>query len=345
MKKFKNIRLSTALLLFLPTPVFAQKTEEIYLLIWSNFLDQELFSQFTKETGIKIIAEGIDSNKNVMAKLQVGKAYDIASASSYYVEPILASHLAQTIDFSQELPNWKNVSAFARDPDYDTHHNTVPNSFGTVGIIVNRALSKDPIKNWSDLFKPAEAMKGKIGMVDDPNAVFTAAYHVQGQDLCDAKPETYKDLEALLLAQKPFVRSYAMAGASERLAAGDVSIQMGWYTFVHQNLKTNSSLEYIVPEGPAYSWIETFFIPTTAKNPAAARKFLDFMLRPENSAHFNNFIGYIPPVDGAENLLSDDLKKSPELATAKTRTLVFQKACPIDVINAQSRIWAKLMAQ
>ncbi len=339
--KLKTLTCAIALACLYAGPAAAQ--EKLYLTTWSNFVDQELFKKFEKETGIEIVTDSFDSNEAMMAKLQAGNAYDVASVSSYYVQPAIAAGLVSDIDYSKALPNWKNVSIFAQAPDYDPGHMTVPNSFGTVGVIVNRKVYQGTIKTWQDFYHAGG--NTKIGMIDDPNAVFTTAYSAAGKPLCDSDIATYEGVQKMLLAQKPSVLSYAFSGAIERIAAGDVGLQLGWYTFVHQNLKTKAQLEYIVPEGPAYAWIETFFIPKTAQHVDAAKKFLDFMLRPENSGHFNNFVGYVPPVDGAEKYLSDELKKSPELATAKTREIVFQKACPADVIQAQTRIWEKLMKE
>ena len=150
-----------ALLLCWPGMSHAVEKKEIHALIWSNFIDQPLFDKFEKETGIKITVDPIDSNEQMMAKLQAGAAYDVASASSYYVEQVKAAGLMGNVDFSKELANWKNVSSFARDPDYDPGHATVPNSFGTVGLVVNRDLYKRPMKTWMDFFKPASELNGK----------------------------------------------------------------------------------------------------------------------------------------------------------------------------------------
>jgi spermidine/putrescine transport system substrate-binding protein len=323
----------------------AQAPQKLYLFTWSNFIDRELFDRFTKETGIEIVTDMMDSNEAMMAKLQSGAAYDVVSASSYYVEPVIAAGLVMPVDFSRELSNWKNLRDFARAPDYDSGHITVPNSFGTLGIVVNHKMYKGTFKTWADFYKPNPALKGKVGMVDDPNATFTTVYAALGKPLCTEGTETYRAMEKLLLEQKPSVVSYSFAGAIERVGAGDVAAQLGWYTFVHQNLKVNKNLEYVVPKGPAYAWLETFFIPRNARNIEAAKKFLNFMLRPENSGHFNNFVGYVPPVAEAEAYLDTDLKKSPEFDIIKKRKLVFQKACAAEVIQNQTKIWESLMKQ
>jgi len=322
------------------------ESRTLRLLTWERFNDTALFKDFARETGIRIVVDTAADSAEVAAKLQAGAAYDIASASSHHIEPLLAKNLTRPIDFSKELSNWKNVSAFAANPGYDPGHVTVPVAFGSWGLIVNNSLHKIPTRTWADFYRPPSSLKEKVGMVDDQNAVFLTAAAALDKPLCDTAPETHRALEKLLQGQKPWVLSYALGGAVDRIADGRVAVQLGWYSFLHHAARKNNKLEFRIPEGPVYAWMETFFVPNTVRNIDGARLFLEFMLRPENSGSFNTFLGHVPPVKGAEQFMGLSLQNSPDILALKGRPLVFQRACTDEkVIKEQSRIWNSLIKE
>lgn len=70
----------------------------------------------------------------------------------------------------------------------------------------------------------------------------------------------------------------------------------------------NHHLHYVVPEQGSNLWFDNLVIPRTAKNKAAAYKFINFMLEPQNAAQNAEYIGYATPNNGALKLLPADIK-------------------------------------
>lgn len=63
-------------------------------------------------------------------------------------------------------------------------------------------------------------------------------------------------------------------------------------------------LDFVYPIEGAIMWMDNMVIPKNAKNNDNAHKFIDFILRPENSALISEEIGYGTPNTPAKSLMS-----------------------------------------
>ena len=80
----------------------SSQKEALYLYNWSDYIDEDLVTEFTKETGIKVITDYFDSNESMYAKLNAGAdGYDIVFPTSYMAEIMKNSGMLQDIDHSK----------------------------------------------------------------------------------------------------------------------------------------------------------------------------------------------------------------------------------------------------
>ncbi|MBI3441104.1 MAG: extracellular solute-binding protein [Proteobacteria bacterium] len=159
---------------------------------------------------------------------------------------------------------------------------------------------------------------------------------------CDNAPATFKALQALMLKQKPFVKVYGWTGASERMAANEIILQMAWNGDVYKVRQHNPNIKYVYPKEGVEFAVDNLAIPVTAKNVDSAKKFIAFMLRPENAAQFARAAGTMSSVKAAVNLLPEDMKKAPEFNIPEGTVAPVAKACLPDVVKAYSQIWSEL---
>ena len=77
----KNNRLILIILLIgvlLLTACGGQKSTEVNLYAWSEYIPQALLDGFTEKTGIKVNYDAYSSNEELLAKLQAGASgYDV----------------------------------------------------------------------------------------------------------------------------------------------------------------------------------------------------------------------------------------------------------------------------
>src|SRR5690606_35295016 len=117
----------------------------------------------------------------------------------------------------------------------------------------------------------------------------------------DPNSTTVADYEAattMMLKARPFVRKFNSSEYIEALANGDICVAIGYSGDVLQakaraeEAKNGVNLAYAVPKEGSQVWFDVFTVPADAPNPAAAHRFMAFMLRPEVIARASNYTQY-----------------------------------------------------
>src|SRR6185503_16641120 len=93
-----------------PAPVVdtdAEKVVNVYN--WSDYIDPTALEDFTKETGVKVNYEVMDSNELLETKLVAGRTgYDVVVPSASFLARQVKAGIYQKLDKSK-LPNLKNL--------------------------------------------------------------------------------------------------------------------------------------------------------------------------------------------------------------------------------------------
>ena len=85
----------------------AEKVVNVYN--WSDYIDPSVLKDFTKETGIKVNYEVMDSNEMLETKLVAGRTgYDVVVPSASFLARQIKAGIYQKLDKSK-LPNLKNL--------------------------------------------------------------------------------------------------------------------------------------------------------------------------------------------------------------------------------------------
>jgi spermidine/putrescine transport system substrate-binding protein len=86
---------------------------------------------------------------------------------------------------------------------------------------------------------------------------------------------------------------------------------------IEEAAEVGVSLDYVVPEEGSVVWFDGWVIPKYAKNPRAARYFINYMCKPENAVRNMDATGYVSVVASAETLDAMELL-NPVLAEIET---------------------------
>ena len=69
-------------------------SDKLVIYNWGDYIDPDLLTKFTKETGIKVQYETFDSNEAMYTKIkQGGTTYDIAVPSDYTIDKMVKENL------------------------------------------------------------------------------------------------------------------------------------------------------------------------------------------------------------------------------------------------------------
>ena len=139
--------------------------------VWTEYVSQSVFDEFTKKTGIKVNVSTYSSNEDMLAKVksETEGTYDIVQPSDYMVELMIGQDMLQKLD-QTKLTNLSNIGESYLNPSYDPGNAySVPYQGGVGAIAVNTAKVDLDIDSYDDLFD--SALKNSLVVLDDYRAV------------------------------------------------------------------------------------------------------------------------------------------------------------------------------
>ena len=276
---------------------------------WSDYIDDSILKDFTKETGIEVVYDTYDSNEILETKLLAGgTGYDVVVPSAEFLSRQIQAGVFQKLDKSK-LPNlvnmWdviqKQVAAYDPDNAYSVNY-----MWGTTGIGYNtkkvaELLPNAPTDSWSLVFDPANAEKlSKCGidMLDSGDEMITAALNYLGLDPSKPSADDIQKAEDLLLKVRPFIRKFHSSEYINGLANGDICVAVGFSGDVFQardrakEAGQGIEITYFIPKEGALLFFDQLAIPADAPHVDNALAFINYMMRPEVIAKSTDVVVY-----------------------------------------------------
>ncbi len=297
-----------ALLTMVTSALGADKVLNLY--IWSEYIPDEVLTQFTKETGIKVNISTYDSNEAMYAKVKlVGKGYDLVVPSSDFVGLMRREGLLLPVD-TKKIPNFTLIAPRFTNQSFDPGNGySVPYMWGSTSLAVNTALlPKDMVKKSADLWKPE--LKGKLVMPNDLREVIGIGLKVLGYSINETNPEHLRQAYEKLQSLMPQVRVFDSDSPKQALLSGEVAAGLVYNGEAYIANGENEAIQYLYPPEGFSLWLDSFCIPKGAEHVEAANKFIDYVLRPEVSAAISESMGYSSPNSKAVALLPKAMQKN-----------------------------------
>lgn len=326
-----NSILSSVAVLAITTTLASAQDRTVNVYNWSDYIDEDILTEFTKETGINVTYDVFDSNEILETKLLAGSTgYDVVVPTGTFLARQIQAGVFQKLDKSK-LDNIGNVDpAIAeRLEKYDPGNEYAINyMWGTTGIGYNvgkvkEALGEDmSVDSWDLVFNPEIAGKLKdcgIYMLDAPEELIPAALNYVGLDPDSNDPGDIAKAEELLLVARENVRKFHSSEYINALANGDICVAVGWSGDVLQardraaEADAGVQVEYTIPNQGALMWFDNMAIPADAKNVDEAHEFLNYLLRPEVMAKASNYVYYANGNAASKEFLVEDVINDPAI--------------------------------
>ncbi|CAM3682073.1 MULTISPECIES: extracellular solute-binding protein [Vibrio] len=291
--------------------------QELYFYNWSEYIPSEVLTDFTKETGIKVIYSTYESNESMYAKLKTqGSGYDLVVPSTYFVSKMRKEGMLQKIDH-KKLSNYVGLdSNFLNKPFDPDNSYSIPYIWGATGIAINSdMLDKSSITKWDDLWD--SKWEGQLMLMDDSREVFHMALAKLGYSPNSTNPDEIKAAYQELKKLMPNVLVFNSDFPANPYLAGEVSLGMLWNGSAYMARQEGAPIDIIWPENGPVLWMDSLSIPSGAKNIEAAHKMINFLIRPENAAKIALEIGYPTPVAAANKLLPKKFANDPNIYPPK----------------------------
>lgn len=311
-------------------PGGAAAAKEVRIYNWSDYIDPALLTEFTRETGIKVIYDTFDSNEVQETKvLTGGTGYDIVTPSNNNVVRYIGAKAVQPLDRAR-LPNAKNLwpDLLKRMEPFDPGARyTVPYMWGTIGIGYNEAavakrLPGTAVDSWKVAFDPPTLAKLKdcgVYFLDASEDMYGLVLTWLGKDPNSTDPADYAAATRLLQQLRPSVRKFHSSEYINALATGQACLVVGYSGDILQardraaEAKNGVKIAYAIPKEGSQVWFDVFAVPADAPHPDAAYAFLDYMLRPQVIARASNFTHYANANSAATPLVDAAVRGDPNI--------------------------------
>jgi spermidine/putrescine transport system substrate-binding protein len=282
---------------------------QLHMFNWSDYIDEEIFTRFEAECGVKVVQDLFTSNEDMIAKIQVGNSgYDLIIPSDYAVELMAQANLLAELD-KANIPNISNLNPKNMGMYFDPDNKySLPYQWGTTGLAYDAtAYPAGPPDSWTYVFDPELVCKNKgmVSMLDDEREAIGAALKYLGHSYNDTDPAHQEAAKQLLLGQKECLAGYNSDNYNQGLAAEEIVLAQAYSGGAALGRDENPNIAFIIPKEGGTIWQDNLSIPMDAPNQYTAEVFINYLLDPEIGAQLTNYTYYFTPNLASEPLLDE----------------------------------------
>jgi spermidine/putrescine transport system substrate-binding protein len=294
------------------SPAWAEEEKKLNFYNWDTYIGETTLPDFQKETGIPVNMSLFATNDELFAKLRAGNpGFDVIVPGSEFVQRMVQAELLEPLDHAK-IPNIKNVAPeFIKDAPYDPGRKySMPYTWLVIGIGYRKSKVKETPDSWKYLFD-SDVYKGKIAVMSDASELFRNCFKYLGQSINSDSPELLKKAEAMLIKQKPNIKSFHEDNGQDLLLSGEVDVVMEYNGDIAQVMVEDDDLNFVVPKEGAMKQSDTLAIPKGAPHPENALEFINFILNAKVGAEISETIKYPSPNAAAVALMPASYKDNP----------------------------------
>lgn len=334
--------LLVALILCVAGTGFAQGVVNVFN--WEDYINEDVLDMFEAETGIKVNMMNFTTNEDMLVKLRNSpQSFDVVFPSDYAIERLINENLLAEINFDN-VPDFSYIDENLLDPAYDPENKySVPYMWGTVGILYNTTMVKEPITSWSSLFDPQ--YQKNVFMLDSARDTIGVVLKYLGYSMNTRNPlELYAAKDVLIKQKKDgIVKAYQVDETKDKMVAGEAAMAVMWSGDAQYAIELNPDLAYVVPEEGSNIWVDGMVIPKAAKNKENAEAFINFLCRPDIAMMNCEEIWYSSPNTGAIELMGEEYTANPTLNPTDETV----KRCEVfldiqDIIQVYNTVWLEV---
>lgn len=277
-----------------------------------DYIDESLIDEFEEQTGIKVQYSTYDTNEMMYQKVKSGSTkYDLVFPSDYMIQKMSREGLLKKINFNN-IPNYKYIDKEFRNVKYDpTNEYSVPYMWGTLGIVYNKSMVKDPVDSWDILWN--DKYRRNILMFDSVRDTIGVSLKRLGFSMNSVNRMELRDAKRELIKQKPKLLAYVNDDGKDRMVAGEAALGIFYSGDVGMMKEENPDLEYALPKEGSNIWTDGICIPKTADNEEWAETFINFLCDPDVAARNTEYIAYSTPITEARKKLPEEMRNDPTL--------------------------------
>jgi spermidine/putrescine transport system substrate-binding protein len=281
---------------------------------WPGYVDpgaDGTIPQFEQQTGVQTeYKEDVNDNVVFFNKLKPQLDQGSSGGRSLFVVTDWMAKRMYDLGYLQEINHadlqtvFDNILPQFEESEADPERKfSIPWQGGQTGIFVDTAQAPE-IDEVKDLFDPK--YKGKVTMLTEMRDTVPLILQSEGIAADEATKEDWlaaidKLREARDSGQ---IRRFTGNEYTEDLTAGNIVAAIGWSG--DTSLIGRGGVEWRRPKDGCDLFFDQAVIPLGAPNTPAALAFLNFAYTPENAAKITDYVQYVTPVSGVQEILQKD---------------------------------------
>lgn len=297
-------------------PRRAGAATEIKYMGWQGYDEAISAGGFLDKNNLVLQTTYMESQEQWITAMQGGGRgnLDLGTPVDFYVPFTAKAGLLAPLDTSL-IPNLQHVYPQFRASEnlnVDGKMYAVPLTFGSLPLMYNADVIKEPPSSWWELFNPA--YKGKAAVVEDSLGVLMIFSRMANGTMTpwfNTAEMKDKTIELLIKFKKEQARTICASygDLAALLGSGEVVIAQGWEPVSTWTGEGSPPIKWSYPKEGTTNFVDTFAIYADAPNMELDHKILNQVLSPEGQlANAEKNSAAVTNMD-AVRLLSEKAKK------------------------------------
>ena len=283
---------------------------------WDTYIGPTTLDDFKAASGISVQMSLFATNDELFAKMRGGNpGFDVIVPSNEFVERMAVADLIVPLDH-EKIPNFKNIAPEFQDVDFDPKRKySMPYTWLVLGIGYRKSKVDGVPDSWKWLFA-SDRYKGRIGVLSESADMFRLGFKYLGKSINDYSPELVKQVEAMLIKQKPSIKVFHDDNGQDLLANGEIDVVLEYNGDIAQRMTEDKDLDFVVPKEGSLLNSDCLCIPKGAPHPNNAHAFINNMLDAQVGQKIFTAIKYPCPNAAVKALMPDSYKNNPVIFPA-----------------------------
>ncbi|PSU72638.1 spermidine/putrescine ABC transporter substrate-binding protein [Photobacterium phosphoreum] len=311
---------------------------------WAEYMPTDVIKAFEKEYDVTVNYSTFDNNESMYTKLKLldSKGYDVAFASTYFIEKMAREGMLAKIDKSK-MHHLNDVYPGLMKQPFDPNNDySLPYVWGVTGISYNaEVITNDQVTSWKDLWNTN--FEQQVMLLDDVRDVFGMALRAQGHSINSTNEAEIKQAYEKLRQLRSNVVVYNSDAPHVPYVTGEAMVGMQWNGNAFMAKQEMPELKFVYPTEGAILWMDNFIVPKGSENKDLAFKFIDFFMRPENQAKIVEELGFPAPNKQAKQFLPAELQNDPMIFPTDEQVNNGEFTDDVgDAVNIYQKYWQML---
>ncbi|UCH35287.1 MAG: extracellular solute-binding protein [Armatimonadota bacterium] len=265
------------------------KRDEIRVLTWSGYDDQDALKPFVEKYGVKVRATYVGGNDELFSRLKAGGpgAFDLVTPYMGFIQHLINHDLLAPLDVAR-LKNLDQVFDQFRHGYWTTAFGDgtitgVPYCWGSLPLIYNADKVRPEPTSWSALYDPR--YKGKVAVLEDMRGlIFITAQYIKDRlgpldDLAHLTPRQLDMVFEQLAKLKGQLRTIApiVGDFINMMESGDIWLGGAWELATVQCQRDGYPVKQIIPEEGSFAWVDSWCLVKGAQDLDLVYAFIDHM--------------------------------------------------------------------